>query len=55
MTEHGIELVKFVHAPRDLLDSDAESIRQFALLRVIVRQKFVERRIKKTNRGGQTI
>src|SRR5439155_2417992 len=54
MTEHGIKFVQFVHAPRDLLDGYAELVCQFALLRMIAWQEFVERRIEKPDRTGQT-
>ena len=55
MTEHRIEFVQLMHAARNLFHRDAELIRQFILLRVIGGQKFVQRRIQKTNRGGQTV
>src|SRR4030095_2862186 len=55
MTEHGIKLVQLVHATRDVFNRDAELVRKLVLLRVIVRQKFMQRWIEKTNRGGQTL
>src|SRR5213075_3016483 len=39
---------------RNLLSGDAEFICQLILLGVIVRQKFVKRRIEKPDRGGQS-
>ena len=54
MTEHRIEFVQLVNTPRDLFDRYAEFVRQFVLLRVIVRQKLVQRRIEKPDRGRQT-
>ena len=55
MPKHRIKLVQFVHAPRDLFDWHAELAGQFILLRVVVRQKFMQRRIEKTNGCGQSI
>ncbi len=55
MAEHRIEFVQLVDAPRDLFDRHAQLVGQFVLLRVIVRQKFVERRIEKTDRGWQAL
>src|SRR5436190_20602288 len=54
MPEHRIELVQLVYTPRNLLSGDAEFICQLILLGVIVRQKFVKRRIEKPDRGGQS-
>ena len=54
MAEHGIELVQLLNAPLNLFDRDPEFLRQFTLLRVVVWQKFMERRIEKTDRRGQT-
>ena len=53
MTEHRIELMQFMHTPSNLIDRDAELVGQLVLLRVIGWQKFVQRRIEKTNRGWQ--
>src|SRR2546430_4562332 len=55
MPEHRIELVQLVYTPRNLLSGDAEFICQLILLGVIVRQKFVKRRIEKPDRGGATL
>ena len=46
MPKHGVELVKFVHPFGDFVLRNAEFGRQRALLRMIVRQELVERRIK---------
>ena len=55
MTEHWIEFVQLMHAARNLFHGNPELIREFILLRVIGRQKFVQRRIQKTNGARQTI
>ena len=55
MPEHRIKFVQLVHAPRDLFNRDAEFVCQFALLCVVGRQKFVQRRIEKADRSGQPL
>src|SRR4029450_9387023 len=55
MAKHGIKFMQLVHAPGDFFGGHAEPIRQFALLRVIGRKKFVQRRIEKPDRGGETL
>ena len=54
MAEHRIKFMEFVHTTGDLLNGDAKLVREFVLLGVIVRQKFVERWIEETNGGGQS-
>ena len=55
MAEHGIELVELVHALGDVVYGNAKLVRQFTLLRTIVGQKFMERRIEKPDRRRQTL
>ena len=53
MAEHRVEFVQLAHATRDLLDVHADLFREIALLLLVVRQEFVQRRIEKTNRRRQ--
>ena len=46
MSEHRVELVEVVHAFRDFVGADAELVGQSVLLRVVVRQELVERRVE---------
>src|SRR5438552_8959904 len=55
MTQHRIELMQLMHALRDLIYGNAKLVRQFTLLGMIVRQKFMERGIEKTDRSRQAI
>src|SRR5712692_7532432 len=48
MAQHRIKFVQLVHTTRNLIDRHSQFVRQFVLLSVIVRQKFVQRRIEKT-------
>ena len=50
MAEHRILFVQFVDAPCDLFLGDTDFLRQRALGGVILWEKFVQRRIKQTNR-----
>ena len=50
MAEHRILFVQFVNTPCDLFLADADFLRQRALGGVILWEKFVQWRIKQTNR-----
>src|SRR4029077_14696651 len=52
MAEHRILFMQFVDTPGDLLLADTDFLRQRALGSVILWEKFVQRRIKQTNRCG---
>ena len=53
-TEHGIELVQFMHAFGDFLDIHPEFFRQGSLRGMIVREEFVQGRVEEPDRGRQT-
>jgi hypothetical protein len=55
VAEHRIELVQFAHAADDVFHRYADFAREIELLLLFVREKFVERRIEKTNRRRQTV
>ena len=46
VSKHRVELVQVVHAFRDFVGADAELVGQSVLLRVVVRQELVERRVE---------
>ena len=54
MTQHRIEFMQLVNTARDLFNVDAQFVGQFVLLRVVVGQEFVQRRIEKTDRRRKT-
>src|SRR5438477_10314371 len=54
MTEHRIEFVQLVNTARNVFYSYADLVREFVLLRVICRQKFMEWRIQEAARSRQT-
>src|SRR5438046_3302880 len=53
MTKHRIEFVQLVNTARNVFHSYADLVREFVLLRVICRQKFMEWRGEKADRRGQ--
>ena len=55
MAEHWVELVQIVHALGDFVGADAELVGQGVLLRVVVRQELVERRIEQADGRGQAL
>ena len=55
MSEHRIKFVQLVNASRDLLNRHPKFVSQLVLLRVILRQKFVQRRVEKPDCGGESI
>ncbi len=54
MTEHRVELVQFVHAFGNFLHAHAEFFRQRSLRGMVVRQKFVQRRVEESDGRRQT-
>mgnify|MGYP003693996555 CR=1 FL=1 len=55
MAEHRVKFVQLVYTTGNVLHRHAEFVRQFVLLRVIVWQKFVKRRIEKADRRRQSL
>jgi hypothetical protein len=55
MAKHRIELVQLIDAARDVLHRNPDFARVVELLLSFVREKFVQRRIEKTNRRRQAI
>ena len=54
-TEHGIELVKLLHALGDLVDRNAHFFREQVLRSVVVRQELVEGRVEEPDGGRETV
>ena len=55
VAEHRIELVQLAHAADDVFHRHADLSREIELLLLFVREKFVQRRIEKTNRRRQSV
>src|SRR5436190_19824416 len=53
MTKHRIEFVQLVNTARNVFHSYADLVREFVLLRVICRQKFMEWRVEEADRRRQ--
>ncbi len=53
--EHWVELVEFVDAVDNLVDRDAELLREVGLLFLRMRKEFVERGIEETNGRRETL
>ena len=54
MSEHRIELVQGLHASGDFFNRDAHLLGKFCLGLLVMRNELVKRRIKQTNRRGQS-
>ena len=55
MAQHRVELVQLVHALGNFVGANAGLIGQRRLLRVVVRQEFMQRRIEEPNGGRQPL